>query len=52
MASYFLHDQIGKEINHINEDKLDNRVENLEYITQLIKRIVIMVQGIVEWLLN
>lgn len=33
VASYFLHDQIGKEINHINEDKLDNRVENLEYIT-------------------
>ena len=24
---------MGKEINHINEDKLDNRVENLEYIT-------------------
>lgn len=24
---------MGKEINHINEDKLDNRVENLKYIT-------------------
>ena len=33
VASYFLHDQIGKKINHINEDKLDNRVKNLEYIT-------------------
>jgi hypothetical protein len=33
VASYFLPDQMGKEINHINEDKLDNRVENLEYIT-------------------
>lgn len=33
VASYFLLDQMGKEINHINEDKLDNRVENLEYIT-------------------
>lgn len=33
VASYFLPDQMGKEINHINGDKLDNRVENLEYIT-------------------
>lgn len=33
VASYFLPDQMGKELNHINEDKLNNRVENLEYIT-------------------
>lgn len=33
VAHYFLGDQIGKEINHINENKLDNRVENLEYIS-------------------
>lgn len=33
VASYFLPDQVDKEINHINEDKLDNRVKNLEYIT-------------------
>lgn len=26
VASYFLPDQMGKEINHINEDKLDNRM--------------------------
>ena len=35
VASYFLPDQMGKEINHINEDKLDNRVENVDlHITQ------------------
>ena len=32
VASYFLPDQMGKEINHINEDKLDNSASEVQRV--------------------
>lgn len=33
IVSYFLPDQMGKKVNYIDENKLNNRVKNFEYIT-------------------